>query len=58
MNINIEKMGAYKLFTIRTALTLLAEKNHSEKNIFGDFDTIAELEKVFTIAYQNAKEIE
>ncbi len=40
-----------ELFIIKSALHLLAEKTQIEGDIFGDFDTIAELEKSFVIAY-------
>ena len=51
MNTQIEKMTANELFIIKSALHLLAAKTQIEGDIFGDFDTIAELEKSFVIAY-------
>lgn len=46
-----------QLFIIKSALHLLAEKTQLEGDLFGDFDTIAELEKSFVIAYYSAKGI-
>jgi hypothetical protein len=57
MNTQFEKMTARELFIIKSALHLLAEKNHQEM-LNGDtlasrdFDAIATLEKSFVIAYQ------
>jgi hypothetical protein len=57
MNTQFEKMTAQELFIIKSALHLLAEKNHQEM-LNGDtlasrdFDAIATLEKSFVIAYQ------
>lgn len=57
MNVQVAKMTAQELFIIKSALHLLAEKNHQEllngDVVAGnDFDAIAELEKSFVIAYQ------
>jgi len=57
MNTQIEKMTARELFIIKSALHLLAEKNHQEllngdTLASRDFDAIATLEKSFVIAYQ------
>lgn len=57
MNTQVEKMTAQELFIIKSALHLLAEKNHQEL-LNGDvvasrdFDAIAELERAFVVAYQ------
>ena len=46
-----------ELFIIKSALHLLAEKTQLEGDLFGDFDTVAELEKSFVTAYYSAKGI-
>ena len=53
----IETMNEKELFIIREALTLLAEKTQADRDNFNDFDTIAKLEKDFTIAYYSMKGI-
>lgn len=46
-----------ELFIIKSALHLLAEKTQLEGDLFGDFDTIADLEKSLVTAYYSLKGI-
>ena len=51
----IENLSAYEIFTIREALTLLAEKTLAGGDNFNEINTIARLEKNFTNVYYSMK---
>ena len=53
----LENLSAYEIFTIREALTLLAEKTLAGGDSFDEIKTIAKLEKDFTNAYYLMKGI-
>lgn len=50
-----QDFSIYELFTIREALSLLAEKVQKDGDEFDDFTTISDLEKYFTQAHYSAK---
>jgi hypothetical protein len=53
----LENLSAYEIFTIREALTLLAEKTLAGGDTFNEIETIARLEQNFTNAYYLMKGI-